>query len=65
MFDVFGIGGGYIVGVLIHGVSEGAYLIGMADTIVWNDVWMGIVKSTLFGLLIMWICYSERFFSSY
>jgi phospholipid/cholesterol/gamma-HCH transport system permease protein len=62
MFDVFGIGGGYIVGVLIHGVSEGAFLIGMADSIVWNDVWMGLVKSTLFGLLIMWVCMAKGFF---
>jgi len=62
MFDVFGIGGGYVVGVLIHGVSDGAYLVGMADTILWNDVWMGIVKSTLFGLLIMWVCMAKGFF---
>ena len=62
MFDVFGIGGGYIVGVLIHGVSDGAYLIGMGDTIVWNDVLMGIIKSALFGFLILWICMAKGFF---
>jgi phospholipid/cholesterol/gamma-HCH transport system permease protein len=62
MFDTFGIGGGYIVGVLIHGVSDGAFLVGMADTIVWNDVWMGIVKSFLFGLVIMTVCLSKGFY---
>ncbi|WP_252097689.1 ABC transporter permease [Pseudoalteromonas sp. NBT06-2] len=62
MFDTFGIGGGYIVGVLIHGVSDGAYLVGMADKIVWNDIWMGIVKSFLFGLVIMWISLAKGFY---
>lgn len=62
MFDFFGIGGGYIVGVLIHGISDGAYLVGMADTVVWNDVWMGIVKSLLFGLVIMWVCLAKGFY---
>ena len=62
MFDVFGIGGGFIVGVLIHGISDGAYLIGMADTIVWNDVSMGIIKSILFGVLIMWVSMAKGFY---
>ncbi|MBL4911034.1 MAG: ABC transporter permease [Alteromonadaceae bacterium] len=62
LFDVFGIGGGYIVGVLIHGVSEGAYLTGMADTIVWNDVLMGLIKSTLFGGVILWISLAKGFY---
>jgi phospholipid/cholesterol/gamma-HCH transport system permease protein len=62
MFDVFGIGGGYIVGVLIHGLSEGAFLVGMAETIVANDVAMGVVKSVLFGLIIMWICMAKGFY---
>ncbi len=62
MFDVLGIGGGYIVGVLIHGVSDGAYLVGLANTVVWNDVLMGIIKSLLFGLLIMWISMAKGFY---
>lgn len=62
IFDVMGIGGGFIVGVLIHGVSDGAYFIGMADTVVWNDVLMGIIKSMLFGLVIMWVCMAKGFF---
>jgi len=62
IFDVLGIGGGYIVGVLIHGVSDGAYLIGMADTIVWKDVSMGIIKSSLFALLIIWISMAKGFY---
>lgn len=62
MFDVFGIGGGYVVGVLIHGLSDGAYLIGMSDAIVFNDVLMGMVKSLLFGLIIMWICMAKGFY---
>lgn len=62
MFDCFGIGGGYIVGVLIHGISDGAYIVGMSDAIVWNDVLMGLVKSLLFGLVIMSVCLSKGFY---
>lgn len=62
IFNVMGISGGYIVGVQIHGVSEGAYFIGMSDAIVWHDVLMGMIKSLLFGLVIMWVCMAKGFF---
>lgn len=63
IFDVIGIGGGYVVGVLIQGVSDGAYLQGMYDSVLWADVRMGIVKSVLFGLVIIWVCLSKGFYS--
>lgn len=62
LFDVLGIGGGYIVGVLVHGLSDGAYFVGMSNTVVLKDVSMGIVKSLSFGLLIMWISMAKGFF---
>jgi len=61
LFDVFGIGGGYIVGVIIHGLSDGAYLVGMADAIVGQDVLMGVIKSLLFGFIIMLVSLSKGF----
>jgi phospholipid/cholesterol/gamma-HCH transport system permease protein len=55
VFDMIGIGGGYTVGVLIHGESAGAYVQGIFDTVNSNDVLMGQIKSLVFGLIIIWI----------
>jgi phospholipid/cholesterol/gamma-HCH transport system permease protein len=56
IFDVAGILGGYLVGVSLLGVNAGAYFQQMYSSVVWNDVEMGLVKSLVFGLLIIWIC---------
>ncbi|TQV86315.1 ABC transporter permease [Exilibacterium tricleocarpae] len=60
--NVVGIGGGYIVGVIIQGVSDGAYLGGMADTVLWSDVRMGLVKSTLFGAVIFCVVLAKGYY---
>ena len=62
IFDVVGIGGGYVVGVMIFGLSEGAYIDSMIAGVEWNDVAMGLYKSLLFGLVITWICTAKGFF---
>jgi len=61
IFDLVGIGGGYVVGVLIHGESAGAYINGLIDTVTINDVLMGVIKSLVFGLIIMWIALVNGF----
>ncbi|MED5526483.1 MAG: ABC transporter permease [Pseudomonadota bacterium] len=55
VFDMVGIAGGYLVGVIIHGESEGAYIQGIFDTVNLHDVMMGQVKSLVFGLVVMWV----------
>lgn len=55
VFDLVGIGGGYIVGVLIHGESAGAYVQGIFDTVNHQDVLMGQIKSLVFGVVIIWL----------
>ncbi len=62
IFDVVGILGGYLVGVVLLGVSNGAYFNGMYESVLWNDVEMGIVKSFVFGLLLVWISAAKGFF---
>ncbi|SDU20000.1 MlaE family lipid ABC transporter permease subunit [Desulfobacula phenolica] len=54
-FDLVGIAGGYLVGVKLLGVSEGAYLGKMVTAITFTDICGGILKSLCFGLLITWI----------
>ncbi len=62
IFDVVGIIGGYLVGVILLGVNEGAYFNGMYDSVSWIDIEMGIVKSFVFGLLLVWISAAKGFF---
>lgn len=62
IFDVVGIIGGYLVGVGLFGISSGAYFQGMYDSVLFGDVWMGFVKSLMFGLLIVWISTAKGFF---
>ena len=62
IFDVVGIFGGYLVGVILLGVNKGAYFLGMYDSVVWKDVELGLVKAFVFGLLIVWISSAKGYF---
>jgi phospholipid/cholesterol/gamma-HCH transport system permease protein len=54
-FDLVGIAGGYLVGVKLLGVNEGAYIGKMVTAVTFTDIYGGILKSFIFGLLITWI----------
>ncbi len=62
IFDMVGILGGYLVGVMMLGVNGGTYFQGMYQSVNWNDVEMGLVKSLAFGLLIVWISTAKGYF---
>jgi len=56
MFDIIGIGGGYLVGVHLLGVNEGSYFGEMISSTSFDDIYGGFIKSLSFGLLISWLC---------
>ena len=62
IFDVMGIFGGFVVGVGMLGVNDGAFFQGMYASVGWNDIYMGLVKSLVFGLLIVWISTAKGYF---
>lgn len=62
IFDVMGILGGYFAAVVLFGVNEGSYFQGMYHSVVWADIEMGLVKSFVFGLIIVWVATSKGFF---
>jgi len=62
LFDISGIGGGYLVSVVKLGIGQGTYIQGLYGGIVWNDVAMGMVKSFVFAWIIIWICAAQGFF---
>lgn len=62
IFNVVGIFGGYLAGVQMLGVNPGAFFSGMEASVVNKDITMGIVKSLVFALLIVWICTGRGYF---
>ncbi|UGQ46522.1 lipid asymmetry maintenance ABC transporter permease subunit MlaE [Massilia endophytica] len=56
IFSAVGVFGGYIVGVKLIGVDEGAFWSQMQNGVdVWKDVFNGFVKSVVFGVAITFI----------
>ncbi|MDR3073818.1 MAG: ABC transporter permease, partial [Deltaproteobacteria bacterium] len=51
IFDVIGILGGYLTGVLLLGVNEGVYFDRIELSVSWNDVYGGFVKALTFGVI--------------
>jgi phospholipid/cholesterol/gamma-HCH transport system permease protein len=62
IFDVVGIFGGYAVGVGLLDANSGAYFSSMTSDVVFDDIYMGMVKSVCFGFLIIWICASKGYY---
>ncbi len=61
-FNVVGIFGGYLIAVPVLGVNEGAYFQGMYQSVIWDDLYMGLVKSLAFAIIIIGICASKGFY---
>jgi len=61
VFDVVGIVGGWLVGVVIFDLSQGAFFRSMADSVLWHDVAMGFTKSVGFAVIIVWVCTGKSF----
>lgn len=62
MFDIVGIFGGYLAGVLLMGVNPGAFYSGMERSVTNHDINLGIIKSFVFALLLVWICTGRGYF---
>ncbi len=62
IFDVVGIFGGYLAGVKLMGVSSGSYFNGMMQSVTNHDIRLGIIKSFVFALLLVWICSGRGYF---
>ncbi len=62
IFDVVGIFGGYLAGVHLMGVTAGSYFNGMESSVVNHDLRLGVIKSFVFALLLVWICSGRGYF---
>ncbi len=63
VFDVIGIIGGYLTGVLMLGINEGAYFYRIASSVTMNDVAGGFIKAVVFGLLVATVCCRQGYYT--
>jgi phospholipid/cholesterol/gamma-HCH transport system permease protein len=62
LFSAMGIFGGYLVGVQLIGVDEGAFWSQMQASVDWReDVMNGVIKSVVFGIAVTWIAVFEGY----
>ena len=62
LFSAMGIFGGYLVGVQLIGVDEGAFWSQMQASVdVRRDVLNGVIKSVVFGIAVSWIAVFEGY----
>ncbi len=60
MFSAIGVYGGYLVGVSLLGVDDGAYWSQMQASVDFaDDIMNGVVKSVVFGFVVSWIAIFE------
>ena len=53
LFSAAGVIGGYIVGVVLIGVDDGAFWSQMQEGVdIWNDIGNGVIKSLVFGFAV-------------
>lgn len=62
VFDVVGIWGGYLAGVKLMGVNSGAFFAGMEQSVTNHDIRLGVIKSFVFALLVVWISTGRGYF---
>jgi phospholipid/cholesterol/gamma-HCH transport system permease protein len=65
IFDLVGIWGGYLVGVKLLGVNPGAYFGEMEKSVVWKDIYSGMIKSVSFGVIIAWVCCYKGYYTGH
>jgi len=62
MFSAIGVFGGYLIGVGLLGVDDGAFWSQMETTVDWrDDVLNGVIKSIAFGFVVTWIAVYEGY----
>lgn len=63
IFDMIGIFGGYLTGVLMLDISEGVYFYKIAHAVTMSDVSGGFIKALTFGFLVSAICCHQGYFA--
>jgi phospholipid/cholesterol/gamma-HCH transport system permease protein len=63
VFDIIGIIGGYISGVVLLGVNAGVYLHSIQSYVELRDVTNGFIKVTVFAVIVSTVCCYQGYFA--
>jgi phospholipid/cholesterol/gamma-HCH transport system permease protein len=63
LFDLVGIFGGYVSGVVLLGGDSGAFLYRIDASVDWIDVRGGFIKSIVFAILVITLCCFQGYFT--
>ncbi|WP_462324675.1 MlaE family ABC transporter permease [Desulfoplanes sp.] len=63
IYDVVGIMGGYVAGVVLLGLNKGIYFYRVESSVVMQDVTGGFIKSIAFAFLVSTICSFQGYFT--
>ncbi len=62
-FDVIGIAGGYITGVIMLQINSGIFMNSIYNSVEWGDVSQGFIKSFVFAVIVSTICCYQGYFT--
>jgi phospholipid/cholesterol/gamma-HCH transport system permease protein len=62
-FDLIGILGGYLSGVVLLGVNSGAYMSRVQSSVEMQDITGGFIKSIVFAILVVTICCFQGYYT--
>ncbi|MBS3907481.1 MAG: ABC transporter permease [Syntrophaceae bacterium] len=63
LFDIIGIIGGYITGVMLLGVNSGAYFYRVRSSVEMEDITSGFVKAVAFSVIVSTVCCFQGYFT--
>jgi len=63
LFNLIGLIGGYVTGVLLLGVNSGSYFFRIQSSLEMSDITGGIVKSLIFGAIVSTICCYQGYYT--
>jgi phospholipid/cholesterol/gamma-HCH transport system permease protein len=63
LFDVIGIIGGYISGVVLLGVNAGTYLHRVQSSVEMKDITDGFIKAMVFAVIVTTVCCYQGYFA--
>ncbi|MGV8059844.1 MAG: MlaE family ABC transporter permease [Smithellaceae bacterium] len=63
VFDLIGIAGGYISGVILLGLNGGVYMHSIKTYVVMSDITNGFVKAIVFAVIVATVCCYQGYFA--
>lgn len=64
VFDVIGCFGSYAIGVWLLGLSPPEFMIRMQAWVDWDDIWTGLLKALVFGMIIGTVACYKGFYTT-